>query len=387
MCLSNLYVSLKRMEHGVAITASSSRLAIFSVLAKLKLVRRHFGLLENNIMQSVASAAGMMTGGGTVAAIPAWMMITGQVMAAGRCFLDYHDRHARFGHVDSHEAADDQHRTAALPFGCGRSRDLESAAQHGQKGGDQARLLGYSGLLGAVVAFIRDARFSWLPFNLPEKIKIRFITLQGRPLVDYTLSFEGSLVMIGAGGIMGFRAAWSMLLGAIINFGILAPYLYAHGNHPRKTWATKHRRLECVVWLGNDPDERSACFCVPMENDRPRDWQRFFGIPGGRRMKQDPSESREVPMLWFLIGCMVLSPIVIFLEWLFSASRPGWGYLHHFELFYRNRRHPGNGGNRHHTHRSPGENHADHLRHPRSRQCDDQSHDRQCYGGRRPSRS
>ena len=38
------------------------------------------GMLENNAMQSVASAAGYMTGGGTVAAIPALMMITGTVM-------------------------------------------------------------------------------------------------------------------------------------------------------------------------------------------------------------------------------------------------------------------------------------------------------------------
>ena len=57
--------------------------AIFTALAKVRIVRRHFGLLENNIMQSTASAAGMMTGGGTVAAIPAMMTSTFEMAKTG----------------------------------------------------------------------------------------------------------------------------------------------------------------------------------------------------------------------------------------------------------------------------------------------------------------
>src|SRR6476469_10516098 len=79
MSLSNLYVSLKTgWSMGVSITAGILAFAIFSLLMKIKLVKTEFGMLENNAMQSVASAAGYMTGGGTVAAIPALMMITGE---------------------------------------------------------------------------------------------------------------------------------------------------------------------------------------------------------------------------------------------------------------------------------------------------------------------
>ena len=72
MSLSNLYVALKTgWSIGVSITAGILAFAIFSALLRLGIVRKAFGILENNAMQSVASAAGYMTGGGTVAAIPA----------------------------------------------------------------------------------------------------------------------------------------------------------------------------------------------------------------------------------------------------------------------------------------------------------------------------
>ncbi|HND34217.1 MAG TPA: OPT/YSL family transporter, partial [Myxococcota bacterium] len=81
MSLSNLYISLKvGWSFGVSITAGILAFAIFEVLHLLRLIRTPFGMLENNAMQSVASAAGYMTGGGTVATIPAMMMITGNSM-------------------------------------------------------------------------------------------------------------------------------------------------------------------------------------------------------------------------------------------------------------------------------------------------------------------
>ena len=69
MSLSNLYVALKTgWSIGVSLTAGILAFAISAVLQKVRFTRVPFGMLENNAMQSVASAAGYMTGGGTVAA-------------------------------------------------------------------------------------------------------------------------------------------------------------------------------------------------------------------------------------------------------------------------------------------------------------------------------
>jgi OPT family oligopeptide transporter len=238
MSLSNLYVVLKTgWSVGVSITAGILAYAIFALLLKLKFTRTHFGILENNAMQSVASAAGYMTGGGTVAAIPALMMITGQSMGGWQMFA-WISSIAFLGVIMAIPMKQQMINIEQLRFPSGIAAAETLKALHAvDEGADthsgasnegKAAYLGYGGIAGALVAFFRDAKASWMPFNLPDKIALlpSFVTLKGRPLIDYTISFEGSLILLGAGAIMGFRAAWSMLLGGIINFGIVAPMLY-----------------------------------------------------------------------------------------------------------------------------------------------------------------
>src|SRR5688572_25983330 len=70
MCLSNLYIVLKTgWSFGVTITACILAFAIWTALKKVRIARKEFGVLENNAMSSVASAAGYMTGGGNMAAL------------------------------------------------------------------------------------------------------------------------------------------------------------------------------------------------------------------------------------------------------------------------------------------------------------------------------
>ncbi|MEK9144590.1 MAG: OPT/YSL family transporter, partial [Elusimicrobiota bacterium] len=243
MSLSNLYVALKTgWSIGVSITAGILAFAIFAALKRLGLVKVEFGMLENNAMQSVASAAGYMTGGGTVAAIPALMMITGEPMGGWRMFF-WIAAIAMLGVVMAIPMKQQMINVEQLRFPTGVAAAETLRALHGSDGGapgraaragdvpsfSKARLLAYGGLAGAVVAFWRDFKNPLIPWNLPEKIPFPWLTLRGRPLMDYTLSFEGSLIMLGAGAIMGFRAAWSMLLGALLNFGLLAPWLYSQG--------------------------------------------------------------------------------------------------------------------------------------------------------------
>jgi uncharacterized oligopeptide transporter (OPT) family protein len=364
MCLSNLYVSLKTgWSMGVAITAVILAFAIFSLLARLRVIRRHFGLLENNIMQSTASAAGMMTGGGTVAAIPAMMMITGEVMGGWQMFA-WISTIAMLGLVMSIPMKQQMINIEKLRFpsgvaaaetlkalhsGRGKKADraaagpgskahagagavppgatdiaLEAAgpeeeapehAEHGDAAGStgkQAKYLGYGGLIGAFVALLRDFRTHWMPFNLPERLPIPLGKLQGRPLADYTLAFEGSLMMTGAGAIMGWRAGWSMLFGALVNFGILAPLLYSHGIIDSRLG---YRHIVAwSVWFGSAMILTSGLLAFAFQ------WRTIVrAVKSVSRAftgeAASAEEAREVPMLWFFVGMVILSPIVIFLEY------------------------------------------------------------------------
>jgi len=325
MSLSNLYVALKTgWSIGVSITAGILAYAIFTILLKLRFVRSAFGMLENNAMQSVASAAGYMTGGGTVAAIPALMMITGTPMAGWPMFF-WISSIAMLGVVMAIPMKMQMINVEQLRFPTGIAAAETLKALHGEEGSEgaaKAKLLGWGAAAGAVVAFVRDAKAPWMPWNLPEKIKIPFATLAGRPLADYTLSFEGSLIMLGAGAIMGFRAAWSMLLGAFINFGIIAPMLYTRGIIDPKLGYKNI--VAWSVWFGSAMILTSGLLAFAFE------WRtvaRAFKSVTGAFDAADGEAAKEVPMLWFFIGLAVLTPVVVFLEWFLFGIKIWMGLL------------------------------------------------------------
>jgi putative OPT family oligopeptide transporter len=324
MSLSNLYVALKTgWSIGVSITAGILAYAIFSILLKLRIVRSAFGMLENNAMQSVASAAGYMTGGGTVAAIPALMMITGQPMAGWPMFF-WISSIAMLGVIMAIPMKMQMINIEQLRFPTGIAAAETLKALHGEEGSEgaaKARLLGWGGLAGAVVAFLRDAKAPWMPWNLPEKITLP-LTLAGRPLADYTLSFEGSLIMLGAGAIMGFRAAWSMLLGAFINFAIIAPMLYTRGIiNPKLGYKNI---VAWSVWFGSAMILTSGLLAFAFEwRTVARAFKSVTGVFDG----PDGEASKEVPMRWFFIGLVLLTPVVVFLEWFLFGIKIWMGLI------------------------------------------------------------
>jgi putative OPT family oligopeptide transporter len=327
LSLSNLYVALKTgWSIGVSITSAILAFSIFAILFRLKIVRKHFGMLENNIMQSTASAAGYMTGGGTVAAIPALMMINENFrmgMGGWQMFF-WIAAIGMMGLVMSIPMKAQMINIEQLRFPTGIATAETLRALHGAEGAGgkgKAGLLAWGGVAGAVVAFWRDAKFSWLT-NLPEKIKIPGVTLAGRPLSDYTLSFEGSLIMVGAGAIMGFRAAWSMLLGALINYGVLAPWLYSRGViDPRLGY--KHI-VAWGVWFGSAMILTCGLTAFVFQY---KTVLRAVDSVSKAFRGQVVDERGEVPMLWFVIGLVLLTPVVVFLEWFLFGIKWWMGLL------------------------------------------------------------
>lgn len=322
MSLSNLYVSLKTgWSMGVSITAGILAFAIFSILLKLKIVRTQFGMLENNAMQSVASAAGYMTGGGTVAAIPALMMITGESMGGVQMFV-WISAIAMLGVIMAIPMKQQMINVEQLRFPTGIAAAETLQALHDHSGESRkASYLAWAGALGAFVGFFRDAHAKWMPFNIPEKIKFPG-TLAGRPLNDFSFAFEASLILVAAGAIMGFRAAWSMLLGALINYGILAPNLYKAGVIDS---ALGYKNIVgWSVWFGSAMILTSGLLAFSFQ------WKtvvravksvgQAFGVDADKGIK-------EVPMSWFFIGTAILSPIVVFLEWYFFGIKVWMGAL------------------------------------------------------------
>ncbi len=330
MSLSNLYIALKTgWSFGVTITAGILAFVIFGALRKLGLVRREFGMLENNAMQSVASAAGYMTGGGTVAAIPALMLATHTVIPGWTifCWITSIAMLGVFMAIPMKRQMINQ-EGLKFPSGIAAAETLrglhpeEAAAMDARRTdapvteggtGDAAaagRSLMISGGVAAAVTWLREARARWMPFNLPNELHFPF-SMRGVAAARWSISFDTSLLLIAAGAIMGWRSAWSMMLGALVNYFWLAP----HGVDVHAIAEVKYRLIaQWTVWFGSPLLLTSGLLSFAFS------WRQIarafsgLGTMFSRRAAatDDPMAAVEVPTQWFVGGVAVLTPIVMF---------------------------------------------------------------------------
>jgi OPT family oligopeptide transporter len=327
LSLSNLYVALHTgWSFGVTITAGILAYAFFSLLERARLLKTPFGMLENNAMQSVASAAGYMTGGGTVAAIPAWMMATGRPMPGWVMFF-WIATIAMLGVFMAIPMKRQMINREQLKFpsGIAAAETLKTlhAASHGEAGGDggKTRSLLIGAGLGALVTWLREAKARWMPFNLPEQIAPPF-TWMGVPWKKWTLTFDTSLLLLAAGAIMGWRSAWSMMLGTIFNYFALAPYGLRIGAIAEVKYKTI---VGWTVWYGSSlllvAGLLSFAFSAKQIGRALSGLTKAFAKkkPAGEGPVEeaDPLARIEVPASWFAFGMVVFTPIVVVLGMIF----------------------------------------------------------------------
>jgi OPT family oligopeptide transporter len=307
MALSNLYVNLKTgWSLGVTITAAILAFGIWSLIRKVLPSLEEFGPLENNAMQSVASAAGYMTGGGTVAAIPALMMITGyrfdpvwmMVWIGAIAFLGVFVAIPLKRQLVNIEQL-------RFPTGLASAETVKSLHAEGGEARIKARALTVSAGLGAVVAVLRDALHAF-----PERVAIF-----GSAAATYTIQAEASLIMIGVGAIMGTRAVMSQLLGSLLCYGVLAPWAHAQGAIEDPV---KYKTIVAwSVWIGSTMMLTAGLLQFAFQW---RSIKRAFVDlallfrPSARADADDPVARIEVPTAWFGYGFLVFGPITIWLE-------------------------------------------------------------------------
>ncbi len=314
MCLSNLYVVLKTgWSMGVTITACILAYGFFRVTKVLNPRTREFTSLENNAMGSVASAAGYMTGGGNMAALPALLMLTG-IRPDSTGLILWFAVIAGLGVFAAIPIKRQLINIEQLPFptGTATAETIRALHGHGGKAAGKASLLGYAGAIGAVVAWLRDAKVWWLPWNIPAHIGMPF-KIAGLEAGKWTLAFEGSLLMIGAGALMSWKTGWSMLLSAIATYGVLAPIMVAKGVIPQVSYRAI---VQWSLWGGAAILVSSGLLSFAFQwRSVARSFRELAALIGdrGRPATEDPLAGIECPPSWFPLGFAVLGPIAVLL--------------------------------------------------------------------------
>ncbi|MDX2086446.1 MAG: OPT family oligopeptide transporter [Kofleriaceae bacterium] len=312
MCLSNIYVFFKTgWSLGVTLTACISAFAVFRLLHWVRLVRRPLGMLENNALTTVASGAGYMTAGGNASAFGALLMIT-TVRPSQIGMVAWFAVISALGVFAAIPIKRQLINKEALPFPTGTAtaetlRLIHGGGGKGDKGSGAVIALAIAGVFGALLGYARD----WMRL-FKDSFGGDWFTLAGAPIGKWTLSFRAEVVQIGAGALMSWRTGWTLLLGAILNYAVLAPALYREGQIADITYKGI---LNWTLWPG-------AAILVgagltQFALDYKSLGRAFSGLGSmfdrSKRNANTGIAAVESPEWWFPAGFMILSPLIILL--------------------------------------------------------------------------
>lgn len=338
MSISNLYVGLKTgWGLGVTVTACIIAYAVFRFLETVIPAYRRdpFTILENYTMSSAASAAGYMATSGLVSAIPALYLTTDRVLQWWE-MMSWLGAVSVLGVFMAVPLKRQLINVDKLPFptGIATAETLKSMHSSGAEALQKAKSLFWAAVAGAAVAFWRDgwpALSGWMgrrffgsefgsrlaKWALPESIPL-FPRSSGL-LESYTLGFEGSVIMIAAGAIMGIRVGVSLLVGAVLFYGILAPMLHERG---LITELGYRGVVGWTLWPATAMMLTSGLLAFGLRwRTVVRALSGLATITGRRAGKNDPLVSIEVPGSWFVLGTSAAGLVCVVLgQWFFGIA-------------------------------------------------------------------
>jgi len=351
MCLSNLYVFFKTgWSLGVTLTACILAFGVFQLLHRARLAKP-LGALENNALTTVASGAGYMTAGGNMAAYGALLMVLTPPMLVPHMWDALEG-----GFLLSREPSDGPGvfqmmiwfaviaamgvfvaipikrqliNQEGLPFPTGTATAETIRSLHGTGESNRAK----SALKALLIAFLIGALlktcvsvFKIIPehFELPLEIG-------GASLIGWTMFVPSEVVLLGAGALMSFRTGWSLLVGSMLTYLVLAPWLVDQG-YINGFVAEKNNYKAIVQWtLWPGAAILVSAGLTSFALDYKALGRSFSGIGrmfGGGKARPKPTgaltiDDVEAPGWWFPTGFAILTPIIVLLmAWIFGI--PPW---------------------------------------------------------------
>lgn len=355
---TNLYIGAKTgWSLGVGITSVILAFAFFKLLRSFGVAE--FTILENNAMQSIATSAGYMTAPLTsslaaymianTVILPWWQIIVWNIALSLLGVLFAFPMKRRF-------INDEQH-----PFPEGQAAGVVMDTLHSEDasiGMFKAKVLAVSAVGAAFIKFLQAESIQkwlqvamWLPSHVTHSTREWWISegskkmwvfhedlfqffgltgsktpkLGGVPMSQLTITPALDLAMIGAGGLMGIRAGASLLVGAILNYVILAPWMISVGDiKPNENGDFTFRLItQWSLWPGVAAMV-VASFVVFLS--KPAVITSAFHGLMGKRSGDDVLKDIEFPLWISVVGIPIMSVVTAVMAWYFFAV-PIWASL------------------------------------------------------------
>ncbi len=321
MSVSNLYTSIKLgWGFGVAITACVLSYVTWNFFRLLLPRLSQMSILENNCMQSTASAAGYSTGSTIGTAFGALLLITGVhvnfylllawtfVTACLGVFLAVPMKRQMINREG-----------LTFPSGIAAATTLRSLYAQSVDSLKQAKSLVIALFSGLGLGFFKSHNIpnffklpDLIPFNLTLN-KINFSSFPG-------FGFEPSLLLIGAGMIIGLRVCLSMFIGSLILYFGFGPFVLS-----LQPIIPPHKLIGgWALWTGTAIMVTSGLTAFALQ------WKvivKSFNFKNNSKNTTNGTvndiDNIEVPMSWLIIGLIPLSIAMVILEFMaFSISIP-----------------------------------------------------------------
>ena len=239
LSLTNLYVGMMSgWSLGVGITSVILSFTVFKVLSSVGF-GSEISLLENNAMQSIATSAGYMTAP-LISSISAYMLVTQRVLPIYQTMI-WIIVLAILGVLVAFPLKRRFINDEQLPFPEGRAAGIVMDDLHNSKGEEglfKSKILVASATVSASVEALSDEAFTAFlglkSIAIPEYwdsfiYKFWAPKIMGTPLRELTVALESSIVMVAAGGLMGIKTGLSLMVGASVNYLLLAPIMIQKG--------------------------------------------------------------------------------------------------------------------------------------------------------------
>lgn len=340
---TNLYIGAKTgWSLGVGITSVILAFAFFKVLQQLGM--KEFTILENNAMQSIATSAGYMTAPliSSLTAymivnkviIPWWQIILWNISLSILGVLFAFPMKRRF-------INDEQH-----PFPEGRAAGVVMDTLHSSDasvGLMKAKILGAAAGTAAFIKFLQSEGIqTWIQTRVGiAKDKVLHLhedlfqlfgltganapKLRGVDINQLTISPTVDVALIGAGGLMGVRAGVSLLIGAVLNYVILAPWMIELGEIKPKADGTYGMRQITIWALWPGVAAMVVASFVSFFSKPDVITSAFRGLTG-KRTGDDVLKDIEFPLWISVVGIPIMSLITAWMGLAFFDV-PIWASL------------------------------------------------------------
>lgn len=264
LSLCNIYAGLKiGWGFNMSVTAVLLSFGFWKALEKA-LGLQPWGIFENNNNQTAASAAASISSAGLVSAIPALTMITGETWG-WPALVVWTGAVSLVGVGVATGLRKQLIEVDNLPFPGGIATAETLKEIYGKGTAAMKRVIAL--LSGAVVSGAAKVMgYAWFEVGrkLPHVPHLELpgtVTLAGAvaakgttaaTATNLTFSIEPSLLLFGVGGLIGFRGCVSLLLGAAVAWGVIAPYALEQGwavaGKPGVSWYGP--LLKWLLWPG-----------------------------------------------------------------------------------------------------------------------------------------